>query len=76
MEPKSKTKRLPFRELRKVADAVAGAVVKLETRRLRRLLREVSQGDQVDSDLAPAVRRIARFELLRRDKRRRQLPLL
>ena len=63
-------------ELRKIADTVAAAITELDTRRLRKLLREVENGDQVDSPLAPAVRKVGRAELQRCDRRRRQLPLL
>jgi len=63
-------------ELQKISQVVVTAIGTLETRRLRKLLREVETGDQVDSPLAPAVRRVGRAELLRRDGRRRQLPLL
>ena len=69
-------RRLPLRETRKVADAFQQVIGICTTKQLRRLLRETTQPAVFESDLAPAIRRLARTELQRRDRRRRQLPLL
>jgi hypothetical protein len=68
---------MPLRETRKLATVFEEAIAALPTRNVRRALREASQGTEVECDLAPAIRRLARRELAKRDRRRRQqvLPL-
>jgi hypothetical protein len=67
-------KALPLTESRRIANLVSQAIAALPTRKLRRLLRETTQSTTA-FDFASALQRLARAELQRRDRRRRQLPL-
>lgn len=67
-------KLLPFTESRRIADLVQQAIADLPTRKVRRILREVSEPS--NTDFAAPLWRLARLELQRRDRRRSQPPLL